>query len=337
MFWILCLIITLAFRSAEAWIPKSASTVIPRRAAVSIMSTSSLFSAVDDKQGEKNRHEGDGWMTRSNDRRSIGSGSFENDLEQARNALEDLIKTYPDSSSIHHSIEDTGRKATEMNSPSIIMTSAGRRRRQIEMGLLRQLIRDDDAAKAASIADDAHVQDASENDNTDDVLSSSVVDELMHLWMFEHGPEPAALLEAMQQTCSPGMALEEAQLRDMMDQYPTWAEPRARLAILLFMKGISDESRDLALEALKLKPWHFDVYPILIMISLRNEDMGQALYWARQSLPTYRPNSAGNRSRLQAWVDRALAQASEQWEEAERATFQRQQFAVTNDSNTCWQ
>eukprot|EP00522_Entomoneis_paludosa_P011581 CAMPEP_0172458864 /NCGR_PEP_ID=MMETSP1065-20121228/29678_1 /TAXON_ID=265537 /ORGANISM="Amphiprora paludosa, Strain CCMP125" /LENGTH=107 /DNA_ID=CAMNT_0013213301 /DNA_START=1 /DNA_END=324 /DNA_ORIENTATION=- len=107
------------------------------------------------------------------------------------------------------------------------------------------------------------------------------------------------------------------------------------------MKGISAEAYDMALEALKLKPWHFEVYPVLIMICLRHEDIGQALYWARQALPVHRPTE-GNSRRRKAWVDRALDLAAQQWEDAERETQEQQQtcsgsLASDLESGDMWQ
>lgn len=359
MIWSSPLIVTLvavvACQSfAEAWMSQAAAGTTRTAACVERFTlTSRLFSTVNDKKGEKN-HPSGGSDSRIHNRKkgdpnAVGSNgaSFESDLEESRNALEELMmKMYADDGS------GTKRTTAEMNrhrdytsSPVAVMTSAGRRRRQLEMDLLRQLRTDYDiddcGALAGPVAVDGNTgmkQFLQDDDNDEHTPLSSTLDELMHLWMYEHGPEPAAQLEAMQRVCSPGMAVEEAQLRDMMKQYPTWAEPRARLAILLFMKGISDESRNVALEALQLKPWHFDVYPILIMISLRKNNVGEALYWARQSLPTYRPNSAGNRNRRKDWVTRALVQASEQWELAEWATLdQQQQLMKGVQGSDCWE
>ncbi|KAL7561865.1 hypothetical protein ACA910_009698 [Epithemia clementina (nom. ined.)] len=344
---------TVASPLCHAWVPDIVLFTTRPRSVDCGLSTSRLFSTVDDKQGKKNRCNGGDTSDNNNRHQSApDSESFENDLERARYALENLMTKHSDSS-FDENVTGGSREMSRHDgeAPHVLMTSAGRRRRQLEIELLRQLSVNDGAGEDLvdhSFDDGQGVSERSDEEmgyNDDDysdnaATASSVVDELMHLWMYEHGPEPAAQLEAMQQTCTPGMALEEAQLRDMMDQYPTWAEPRARLAILLFMKGISDESRDFALEALKLKPWHFDVYPVLIMISLRNQNIGEALYWARQSLPTYRPNSVGNSKRTKAWVDRALAQASEQWEQAERETIGRQHQPLTNGANSmdhCWE
>ena len=300
-----------------AWVQSfgTSKTTTTRQPGVATTTTSRLFSTID-KQGQTNL--GDGQRNKKNRDIQI------QDLDQARNTLENLVASTHD---VHKNRLDDDDHHTV---PVTLMTSAGRRRRQLEMDLLRQLA-------VNTVLETEHVDEDDSSSYEQDIstLEPSVVDELMHLWMYEHGPEPASKLEAMQRECTPGMAVEEQELRDMMDQYPTWAEPRARLSILLFMKGQSEESEELALQALQLKPWHFDVFPVLIMIALRNQDMGEALYWARQGLPSYRPHSVANQRRRIAWVDRALTLASDQWEKAEQETLDRQQEIGTSDS--CWQ
>ena len=327
----LVFIVLLAVRVSQAWVPSSGTGRTASSAVTRLFSTT-------DKKGNANSHSDSKFNNRTPD-------SSSSDLERTRIALEEFMKMNPGPSAWMTKTNDHTRRTTDSTSDNssafMPMTSAGRRRRQLEIGLLRQMCLDDGAAIYTSHDKQEEESLQSQQEESANNMNahhySCVVDELVHLWMYEHGPEPAAQLEAMQEICTPGMALEEQQLRAMMDQYPTWAEPRARLAMLLFMKGISDEARDLALEALKLKPWHFDVYPLLITLSLRCQDMGQALYWARQSLPTYRPNSAGNRKRLKAWVDRALAQASDQWEQAERETLQQQELLLGDANDDCWQ
>lgn len=61
----------------------------------------------------------------------------------------------------------------------------------------------------------------------------------MHLWMYENDASMAQELEEMQDECSSGMVYEENRLREMIEEFPTWAELRARLALLLFGFGHS--------------------------------------------------------------------------------------------------
>mmetsp|Transcript_3358 Transcript_3358/g.7016 ORF Transcript_3358/g.7016 Transcript_3358/m.7016 type:complete len:305 (-) Transcript_3358:387-1301(-) len=250
-------------------------------------------------------------------RGSVNDG--ESELERTRAALEALLNMNGPLHEEHEALH--------------ILTSAGRHRRELEMELLRQLFEDDASPRSQ------------ETEGGGDI-NGKAVDELMNLWIYEHDVESAIQLEAMQDSCSPGMVKEEAQLRQMCEKFPLWAEPRARLSILLFMRGISAEAYECALSALELKPWHFEVYPVLIMISLRHQDVGRALYWARQALPNYRPTE-GNRRRRKAWVDRALDNAARQWEEAERETqqhlgeslkfFTNGTLPSLDESNEAWQ
>ena len=52
-----------------------------------------------------------------------------------------------------------------------------------------------------------------------------------------------------------------AVLKDLMEEYPDWAEPANRLATLRYMEGEFEESVDLCLRVLRLKPWHFGGTP----------------------------------------------------------------------------
>ena len=164
--------------------------------------------------------------------------------------------------------------------PENVLTATSRRRRQLEMKLLRQLKDSDEA-----------------------------VEELMRLWMSEHGSNPAAVLEEMEEVASPGLVREQEVLSAMMEEYRCWAEPRMRLATVLYFKGETDKARELAMASLKLKPWHFESMQLLILLALRDGNMGEALAYARQSLPPI------GSKRRKSWVQRAVHEAEKQWEE----------------------
>ena len=258
------------------------------------------------------------------DRREVDD---DHNLERTRAALEDLMNSMQESSKSKGRDRQQKQQAKARN----ILTTAGRHRRQLEMDLLRQLYSMDDRVDQDDVVlGEEPVENTDQSSGDDDNEDNTALDELMHLWMYEHDPESAMQLEAMQESCSPGMVVEEGQLRQMCVNFPTWAEPRARLAILLFMKGISQEAKEFAQQALELKPWHFEVYPILVMLALREENMAQALYWARKSLPTERPWSSGNCRRRKAWVDQALENAARMWEDAERDTLELGKGSTSN-------
>lgn len=181
-----------------------------------------------------------------------------------------------------------------------VLTSAARHRRLLEIDLLQSLADSDEG-----------------------------VDELMHLWMYEQSAEEALLLTAMETTCSEGLVDEEAQLRAMIRDHEQWAEPRVRLATLLFFKGRTAEAYQTALEARRVKPWHFELCPLLIMLSLRDQDLGRALYWARQGLPALRPGGPGKRRR--AWVAEAVARAREQLAAAQLESEERRRDKVSGE------
>lgn len=170
-----------------------------------------------------------------------------------------------------------------------LLTTTGRHRRLLEIELMKSLRKSEDA-----------------------------VNELMHLWMYENDASMAQELEDMQDECSPGMVYEETRLRDMIAEFPSWAEPRARLALLLFFQGRTEDSHNMALETLVLKPWHFEVYPLLVLLSLRQDNFGQALAWARRSLPPYREN--GKNKRRNEWIRIAVDLAQDQLYQAELRT-----------------
>jgi hypothetical protein len=224
-------------------------------------------------------------------------------LEQARVFLQDVLEGQ------FLQAQDGSSKSTGMIQQPIL-TETGRHRRQLEMDLIASLANSDDA-----------------------------LDELVHFWIYETGDlAAAACISHMQESCSDGLSSELQDLQFLIAQYPAWAEPRVRLAAVLYYKGRLQESRVAALAALQCKPWHFEAVQLLIMLALRQEDMGEALYWARRyALPNLRarvgsicstddtaatatPPAEAFHKRRQAWVDRALHDAELQWQEAERVT-----------------
>jgi hypothetical protein len=163
--------------------------------------------------------------------------------------------------------------------PDDVLTTTSRHRRHLEVNLLASLEDSDDA-----------------------------VEELMHLWMYEYGSETANALIKMQDEASPGLVREEAILTEMMHTYNTWAEPVVWLATLLYYKGETQKSRQLVSDALQLKPWHFEAIQLLIMLALRDGDMGKAIVLARKALP---PLGSKRRSE---WVHRAMYDANAQYQ-----------------------
>ena len=183
------------------------------------------------------------------------------------------------------------------NSPSfakadekLLLTNSGRRLRELELELIESL-----------------------------TTSDAAVEELIHLWTTERDSETSTYIIAMQSAsseCSAGLVQEEAALRLMSEQYPAWAEPYARLATLLYYKGRVKEAVAMAERAVDLKPWHFEALQIAVLLSQQPSTVQhRARRLARRALPKLSDTVARH-----VWVGRAMAQAHQQFREAEKVT-----------------
>jgi hypothetical protein len=177
--------------------------------------------------------------------------------------------------------------------------------------------------------------------------SDDAVDELVHLWVHETTPHNAEVLEQMSNECSPGMKAEQAWLRQTIQKHPDWVEPQIRLATLLFYKGETQPSRQWAVRAFEKMPYHFEIVPLLVMICLRQSNVGEAIRWARRGLPTLRGTEASQRRRS-AWVRKATdvvrrrqqQQLQEQLQDEmlqKKKEVQQEQQQSVIDSATSWQ
>lgn len=182
----------------------------------------------------------------------------EYETELARQALEKFFYQDPTIPSQIFTATTGGDDAAGAGSTPPL-TSVERQRRQVELQLIDSLRESDDA-----------------------------LDELMHLWITERDAESATMILQMQESCSKGLVEEEWALREMMTRYPTWAEPVIRFATVLYYKGRTEESYEVALQALRLKPWHYEAPQLLVLLALRVQDRVQALFWARRGLPPLR-------------------------------------------------
>jgi hypothetical protein len=232
-------------------------------------------------------------------------------VERARASFEDLFKQAMALTSAGKSKSLANPASSSSISQQPILTTGGRRRRQLEMDLLKSLSDSDDAA-----------------------------DELVNLWMHETGDrQAAAVMAAMQEACSPGLVREERDLLAMIAEYPSWAEPRLRLAFVYYFQERFEESTTMAKKAVQCKPWHFEASRLLVILSgqqimLGRKSTPQALLEAHeQALPNLKQSLSDGESyagrsakvvlkRRRAWVDQALDDAAYQWKEAEKATQQ---------------
>jgi hypothetical protein len=171
-----------------------------------------------------------------------------------------------------------------------LLTNIGRKKRELEIQLLRSLEYSDDG-----------------------------IDELMSLWMTECLDDSANTLLRMEQDCSTGQ--EENVLRKIIqDSNGEWTEPINRLAFLLFVKRRYDESLAYCRIVLQQKPWHFEAIQLQVLLSLvkmsssipqghnnnnNNKNLSfPVLQWARKGLPPLQ-----HRKRRKVWVDRAVSDA----------------------------
>jgi tetratricopeptide (TPR) repeat protein len=171
--------------------------------------------------------------------------------------------------------------------------------------------------------------------------SDESIDPLIDLWTSER-QDAAPILRAMEEYCSPGLQIEEAELRNMIDCYGMeWAEPMARLALVLFTKRQYDEAAFWCRQALEIKPWHFEVGRILVVVYLRQERFAQALKTARKHiLPSL--NVRTQNKRRKSWVEQATMKARQILTEIEVAAAARTQddqleeCPVVDGGELCW-
>jgi tetratricopeptide (TPR) repeat protein len=209
----------------------------------------------------------------------------------------------------------TVQSQEEEEEPAVLLTASTERIKEMELNMLEYL------------------QD-----------SDAVIDPLVDLWTRER-PNAAEDLISMERYCSPGLVKEAAALRRIIDEYDAWVEPKSRLAVLLFTKGLYEEAEYWCQEVLRAKPWHFEVGQLLVVLYLRMGYYEQAILVARQySLPAL--NERTDHRRRRAWVEAAMGAAREELQEARKAA----NLAVSSDpmeqcpveaggANTsrCWQ
>ncbi|GAX23052.1 hypothetical protein FisN_15Hh048 [Fistulifera solaris] len=209
----------------------------------------------------------------------------QDELDRVRMRLEEYFAIDRQSSILREGI------IAEAKARHMFLTSTGRSFRELEIELLQSL------------------------ENSDDAL-----DELVHLWTTEKDKNAAAAMLHMQKECSEGLVDEEAMLEEMTRQFPGWAEPHSRLAMLLFHQGVDQLPRaaEMAERAIGLKPWHFEALQLLVVLNHCLKDPKKAMRYRRLSLP---PLSAKDNNRMRKkWVNDAMNAAAQLWGEAEHTT-----------------
>ena len=231
--------------------------------------------------------------------------------QQQGNAIDTNKNCLAQSPLLGASSTSLSQDADDVPQQLLLLTNSGRRLRELELELIESL-----------------------------ATSDAAIEELIHLWTTERDAETSTYILAMQSVsseCSAGLVQEEAALRLMLEQYPAWAEPYARLATLLFFKGDLQQAVTMAERAVDLKPWHFEALQIAVLLSQQPSTMQhRARRLARRALPKLSDTVARH-----VWVDRAMAQARQQFREAEKLTQeqnnrQRQRHYIFRE-NDIWQ
>eukprot|EP00536_Pseudo-nitzschia_multiseries_P005231 jgi/Psemu1/12012/gm1.12012_g len=90
-------------------------------------------------------------------------------------------------------------------------------------------------------------------------------------------------------------------LEELCKEHPTFLHAFALLSKLYCLMGRLEDSQTMALEVLKLKPWHFLAIETMVATSYALNQINTSVYWASRRMP---PPSRTEKRR--EWVDRAL-------------------------------
>ena len=95
-------------------------------------------------------------------------------------------------------------------------------------------------------------------------------------------------------------------LESLCGEDPTFLQAFALLSKLYCLEGKLEDSRAVALEVLKLKPWHFLAIETMVATSYALNKINASVFWASRRLPP--PGRAEQRSE---WIDRAIGESLE--------------------------
>lgn len=136
---------------------------------------------------------------------------------------------------------------------------------------------------------------------------SVVIGRLWKLWFSERGSANEAKLLKVDELIGEGPPVwpqAERLAAALAEEHPDWAEPKNRLATLLYLSARYDESVDLCEQVIRLKPHHFGALSGIVMCHLKRGDMKSAASWAPRQLP---PDPANRRR----WATARLADFSD--------------------------
>jgi len=121
------------------------------------------------------------------------------------------------------------------------------------------------------------------------------------LWYHWFGEEGEAARKSLESAKVPD-------LLEMMETYPDWAEPANRLATLRYIEGDFDESVELCLKVLRLKPWHFGASSGIVMVYAKMGNLEEANKMAELAMPRPGPQRKEWVQRMLEGIDAKLAE-----------------------------
>lgn len=210
----------------------------------------------------------------SNNNDSDNNNNSQMNIEEERKRLESLLGMSQDSSSISSTtVDDTNNSSSsdllslplkewKRDLPKVPpLTSIGRERLEMEITLLEGLGDSDDA-----------------------------IPQLWDLWYTSRGPKAAAELMATERLVAQGQpeAWKEAEdlLRDLIAREGIhWVEPVNRLATLLFLQNRYEDSLELCLLVLAIKPWHFGALSGIVLVYQGLQDNENMMAYSQQRMP----------------------------------------------------
>lgn len=260
--------------------------------------TTILYAASNDDDAEKD----------ANDSQSDDDAMTEADLDQKKNALENMLKGGSGESSA----------APSMNSS--VLTSTRKQRLEREIDLLKQL-------------DPEHPENNSEF--VDLQNQEFIMADLWSLWYGERGSMNERKLKAIEETLGDPdlwpqaeneyleLIREHCTIDGSMDklQLSNWVEPANRLATLLFLMGRYKESKNWCEKIINAKPWHIGALSGIVMVCMRIGDKEGVLKYSMLGLPNLTPQMRNSR---REWVQRNVEIAEQkllQLQEANRKAY----------------
>jgi hypothetical protein len=207
------------------------------------------------------------------------------EMEEARKRFENLMVSDSQPSMYTTSTATATRDETQLPPPPPL-THTGRKRRELEIALLRSLEHSDDG-----------------------------IEKLMDLWVHECPCERRSvrIMKRMDEFSSSdgssNIDSEEAEstLRKIIADCPYWTEPAGRLALLMFSQGRLTECQYCIDQVLSLKPWHFEVLQLQLLVHLVRKDYVSAIRTARWGLPPIQQPK-----KRKVWITAAVARAQYQ-------------------------